>query len=77
MEENTLSRNKKDKMLVIIIAGLSLILIALFIFFMLEKAENKTNLPSGIYRLPSPFTKRSFDSAYASLRMTIRSTNYL
>ena len=44
MEENTLSRNKKDKMLVIIIAGLSLILIALFIFFMLEKAENKKHI---------------------------------
>ncbi len=44
MEENTLSRNKKDKMLVIIIVGLSLILIALFIFFMLEKAENKKHI---------------------------------
>ncbi len=31
-------------MLVIIIAGLSLILIALFIFFMLEKAENKKHI---------------------------------
>lgn len=44
MEENTFIRDKKDKMLVITIAALSVILIALFIFFMIERAENKEHI---------------------------------
>lgn len=53
MEENTMEntvegttfiRDKKDKMLVIVIAALSVILIALFVFFILERAENKEHI---------------------------------
>ncbi|MDE6450895.1 MAG: hypothetical protein K2L23_01120, partial [Odoribacter sp.] len=44
MEENTFIRDKKDKILVITIAALSVILIALFIFFMMERAENKEHI---------------------------------
>lgn len=44
MEENTFIRDKKDKMLVITIAALSVVLIALFIFFMIERAENKEHI---------------------------------
>lgn len=44
MEGNTFIRDKKDKTLVIIIACLAVILVALFIFFMLERAENKEHM---------------------------------
>lgn len=43
-EENKFIRDKKDKMLVITIAALSVILIALFVFFMLERAENREHI---------------------------------
>lgn len=41
MEENKLIRNQKDKTLMIIIGVLAIIVIALFVFFMIEKSENK------------------------------------
>lgn len=44
MGENTLIRDKKDKTLIIIIACLAVILIALFIFFMMERSENKEHM---------------------------------
>lgn len=44
MEGNTLQKDKKSKLLIIIIACLSIILIALFIFFLLERAENKEHI---------------------------------
>lgn len=44
MEENTLIRDRKDKMMVIIIACLSVVLILLFIFFMVERSENKQHI---------------------------------
>ncbi len=43
-EENKFIRDKKDKMLVITIAALSVILIALIVFFMLERAENREHI---------------------------------
>lgn len=44
MEENKLIKDKKDKTLVIIIGCLSVILVALFIFFMLERSENNKHI---------------------------------
>lgn len=44
MGENTLIRDKKDKTLIIIIACLAVILVALFIFFMMERSENKEHM---------------------------------
>lgn len=44
MGENTLIRDKKDKTLIVIIACLAVILIALFIFFMMERSENKEHM---------------------------------
>lgn len=44
MEENKLIRDKKDKTLVIIIGCLSIVLVALFIFFMIERSENKQHI---------------------------------
>lgn len=44
MGENTLIRDKKDKTLIIIIACLAVVLIALFIFFMMERSENKQHM---------------------------------
>lgn len=44
MGENTLIRDKKDKTLIIIIACLAVVLVALFIFFMMERSENKEHM---------------------------------
>lgn len=44
MEENKLIRDKKDKTLVIIIGCLAIVLVALFIFFMIERSENKQHI---------------------------------
>lgn len=44
MEENTLMKDKKDKVLIIIISCLSAILIILFVFFIIEKSENKKHV---------------------------------
>lgn len=44
MGENTLIRDKKDKTLIIIIACLAVILVALFIFFMMERSANKEHM---------------------------------
>lgn len=44
MEENKVIKNKKDKVLVVIIVCLAVILIALFIFFMIERNENKAHI---------------------------------
>lgn len=44
MEENKLIRDKKDKTLVIIIGCLSVVLIALFIFFIMERSQNKEHM---------------------------------
>lgn len=44
MEEIKKTEERKDKMMVIAIAGLSVILVALFIFFMMERAENKKHV---------------------------------
>ena len=44
MEENKVIKDKKDKVLVVIIVCLSVILIALFIFFMIERNENKAHI---------------------------------
>lgn len=44
MEENSLIKDKKDKMLMIIIGCLSVVLIVLFIFFLVERSENKQHI---------------------------------
>lgn len=44
MEENQLTKSKKDKTLLIVIGVLSAILIVLFVFFMIEKKENRENM---------------------------------
>ncbi len=44
MQENTFVRDKKDKMLLIIIGCLSVILILLFIFFLVERSQNKEHI---------------------------------
>ena len=44
MEENKLIENKKDKTLVMIIAGLSIVLVVLFIFFLVEKSNNRKHV---------------------------------
>lgn len=44
MEENKLIKDKKDKVLVIVITCLSAILIILFVFFMIEKSTNKKHV---------------------------------
>lgn len=44
MEENKVIKDKKDKALVVIIVCLAVILIALFIFFMIERNENKAHI---------------------------------
>lgn len=44
MEENKLIKDKKDKTLVIIIGCLSAILVVLFIFFMIEKSQNRKHI---------------------------------
>ena len=44
MEENKVITDKKDKVLVVIIVCLAVILIALFIFFMIERNENKAHI---------------------------------
>lgn len=44
MEENKLIHDKKDKTLVIIIGCLSIVLILLFIFFMVERSQNKQHI---------------------------------
>lgn len=44
MEEKTFIKDKKDKMLMIIIGCLSVILILLFVFFLVEKSENKKHI---------------------------------
>lgn len=44
MEENKVIRDKKDKTLIIIIVCLAVILIALFVFFMIERNENKAHI---------------------------------
>lgn len=44
MEENKLIRDKKDKTMFIIIGCLSVVLILLFIFFMVERSENKRHI---------------------------------
>lgn len=44
MEENQLTKNKKDKTLLIVIGILSAILIVLFVFFLIEKKENRENM---------------------------------
>lgn len=44
MEENSLMKDKKDKMLMIIIGCLSAVLIVLFIFFLVERSENKQHI---------------------------------
>ena len=44
MEGNSFIRDKKDKTLVIIITSLSVALILLFIFLMVEKSENRKHI---------------------------------
>lgn len=44
MEENKVIKDKKDKVLVVITVCLAVILIALFIFFMIERNENKAHI---------------------------------
>lgn len=44
MEQNKLIKDKKDKTLLIIIGCLSAVLVILFIFFMVEKSENKKHI---------------------------------
>ena len=44
MEENKVIKDKKDKVLVVIIVCLAVTLIALFIFFMIERNENKAHI---------------------------------
>lgn len=44
MQENTFVRDKKDKMLLIIIGCLSVVLILLFIFFLVERSQNKEHI---------------------------------
>lgn len=44
MEEKKLIKDKKDKTLWVIIGVLSLVLIVLFIFFLIERSENKANM---------------------------------
>lgn len=44
MEENQLTKSKKDKTLLIVIGVLSAILIVLFVFFLIEKKENRENM---------------------------------
>ena len=44
MEENKVIKDKKDKVLVVIIVCLPVILIALFIFFMIPRNENKAHI---------------------------------
>lgn len=44
MEENRLIKDKKDKTLMIIIGCLSVVLIILFVFFMVEKSENRKHM---------------------------------
>lgn len=44
MEENTFIRDKKDKMLMILIAVLSVIVIVLLIFFFIERSENREHI---------------------------------
>lgn len=44
MEENKVIRDKKDKTLIVIIVCLAVILIALFVFFMIERNENKAHI---------------------------------
>lgn len=46
MEGKTFIRDKRDKTLVIIIASLSAVLLVLFIFFLVEKAENRKHIAS-------------------------------
>lgn len=44
MEENAIMKDRKDKILMIIIGCLSVILICLFIFFLVERSENKQHI---------------------------------
>ena len=44
MEENKVIRDKKDKTLIVIIVCLAVILIALLVFFMIERNENKAHI---------------------------------
>lgn len=44
MVENSLMKDKKDKILLIIIGCLAVVLILLFIFFLAEKSENKKHI---------------------------------
>ena len=44
MQENTFVRDKKDKMLLIVIGCLSVVLILLFIFFLVERSQNKEHI---------------------------------
>ena len=44
MEENSIIKDKKDKMLMIVIGCLSVVLILLFIFFLVERSENKKHI---------------------------------
>lgn len=44
MEEKTFIKDKKDKTLMIIIGCLSVVLILLFVFFLVEKSENKKHI---------------------------------
>ena len=44
MGNENLIKNKKDKTLMIIIGVLSAVLIILFVFFLVEKKENRENM---------------------------------
>ena len=44
MENETLTKSKKDKTLMIIIGVLSAVLIVLFVFFLVERKENRENM---------------------------------
>lgn len=44
MENNAFVKDKKDKTLLIIIGALSVVLIVLLVFFLVEKSENKANM---------------------------------
>ena len=44
MENENLTKSKKDKTLMIIIGVLSAVLIVLFVFFLVEKKENRENM---------------------------------
>ena len=44
MEENKLIKDKKDKILMVIIGCLSVVLIGLFIFFLIERSENRKHI---------------------------------